>query len=183
MWLFLLSRCHVQFLATQWIAPCQASLSFTNSWSLLKFMSIESVMTYHHLILCLSLLLLISILLSNRVFSNKLALHIRWPKYWSFSISPKEYSGLISFRDNWFDLLADQGTLESSPASQFESIHSSTLSFFVVQLSHLSVHDFWRSHSFDNKDLCWQSNVSAMMIQPWCTFCQLWTSPLLQVWF
>ena len=93
-----------------------ASLSITNSWSLLKFMSIESVMPSNHLILCHPLLLLPSILPSIRVFSNESALCIRWPKYWSFSfsISPsKEYSGLISFRMDWLDLLAVQGTLKS----------------------------------------------------------------------
>ena len=94
----------------------QDSLSITNSWSLLKLMSIESVMPSSHLILCCPLLLLTSIFPSIRVFSNESALHIRWPKYWSFSfsISPSnEYSGLISFKMNWFDLLAVQGTLKT----------------------------------------------------------------------
>ena len=97
-------------------AARQASLSITNSQTVLKFMSIESVMPSSHLILCCPLLLLPSIFPSIRVFSNESALHIRWPKYWSFSfsISPSnEYSGLISFRMDWFDLLAVQGTLES----------------------------------------------------------------------
>ena len=99
--------------ATPWTAAHQASLSFTIFWSLLKLMSIESVMPSNLLILCHRLLLLPSIFPSIRVFSNELALHIKWPKYWSFSISPSsEYSGLISFRIDWFDLLAAQGTLE-----------------------------------------------------------------------
>ena len=105
----------VQLFANPWTAACQASLSFTISQSLLKLMSIESVMPYNHLILC-RLLLLPSIFPSIRVFSNDLALHIRWPKYWSFSFSissSSEYSGLISFRIYWFDLLAVQGILKS----------------------------------------------------------------------
>ena len=100
--------------ATPWTAACQTSLSITNSHSLLKLMSIESVMPPNHLILCRPLLLLPSIFPSIRVFSNESGLHIRWPKYWSFSftISPSnEYSGLISFRMDWLDLLAVQGTL------------------------------------------------------------------------
>ena len=97
-------------------SACQASLSITNSWSLLKLMSIELVMPSNRLILCHPLLLLPSIFPSIRVFSNESVLHIRWPKYWSFSfsISPShEYSGLISFRMDWLDLLAVQGTLKS----------------------------------------------------------------------
>ena len=107
---------HVQFFATPWTAACQAALSFTISQSLLKLMSIESVILSHHLILCHPLLFLPSVLPSIRVFSNELTLCIRWPKYWSFSfsISPSnEYSGLISFRTDWFDLLAVQGILKS----------------------------------------------------------------------
>ena len=99
---------------TPWSAACQASLSFTNSWSLLKLMSIKSVMPSNHLILCHPFILLPSIFPTIRVFSNESVLCIRWPKYWSFSfsISPSnEYSGLISFRRDWFDLLAVQGTL------------------------------------------------------------------------
>ena len=102
--------------AAPWTAACQASLSITNSWRLHKLMSIESVMPRNHLILCRTLLLLPSIFPSIRVFSNESILHIRWPKYWSFSfnISPSnEYSGLISFRMDWLDLLAVQGTLQS----------------------------------------------------------------------
>ena len=107
---------HVQLFVTPWTAACQASLSITNSRSLLKFMSIESVMPSNHLILCHPLLLPPSIIPSIRVFSNELVLHIRWPKYWSFSFSissSNEYSGLISFRIDWLDLLAVQGTLKS----------------------------------------------------------------------
>ena len=106
----------VQFFGTPWTAARQASLSITNSQRLLKFMSIKPVMPSNHLILYLPLLLLPSIFPSIRVFSKELALCIRWPKYWSFSfnISPSsEYSGLISFRMDWFDLLAVQGTLKS----------------------------------------------------------------------
>ena len=110
---------------------------FTISWSLLKLMSIESVMPSNHLIFCHPLLLLPSILPSIRVFSNELALCIRWPKYWSFSFSislSNEYSGLISFRIDWFDLLAVLGT---SPTPQLKS--SSSSAFFMVQLSHLYI--------------------------------------------
>ena len=110
---------------TPWTAACLASLSITNSWSLLKLMSIESVMPSSHLILCFPFILLPSIFPSIRVFSNELALCIRWPKYWSFSfsISPSNgYSGLISFRIDWYDLLEAQGTLKSSPAPKFKSI-------------------------------------------------------------
>ena len=106
---------HVRFCVAPWTAARQASLSITNSQSLFKRMSIESVMPSNHLILCHPLLLLPSIFPSIRVFSNELVLPIRWPKYWSFSfsLSPSiEYSGLISFRIDWFDLLAVQGTLK-----------------------------------------------------------------------
>ena len=106
----------VQLFATPWTAASQASLSITNSQSLLKLMSIESVMPSNHLILCHPLLLLPSIFPSIKIFSNESVLPIRWPKYWSFSfsISPSnEYSGLISFRMDWLDLLAVQGTLKS----------------------------------------------------------------------
>ena len=108
------SLSRVRLFATPWTAALQASLSFTNSRSLLKLMSTESVMPCNHLVLCHFLLLLPSIFPSIRVFSNESALCIRWPKYWSFSISPSnEYSGLISFRIDWFDLLTGQGTLKS----------------------------------------------------------------------
>ena len=123
--------------ATPWTAARQASLSITNSWSLLKLMFIGSVMPSNHLILCHPLLLPPSIFPCIRVFSSESVLHITWPKYWSFSfnISPSnEYSGLISFRMDWLDLLAVQGTLKSPPTPQFKSINSSAL--FIVQLSH-----------------------------------------------
>ena len=121
-------------------AACQASLFITNSWSLLKLTSIESVMPSNHLILCHPLLLLPSVFPSIRVFSNKSGLQIRWPKYWSFSfsVSPSnEHSGLISFRMDWLDLLAVQGTLKS--LLQHHSSKASILrcsAFFRVQLSH-----------------------------------------------
>ena len=126
--------------ATPWTTVRQASLSITNSWNLPKLMSTESVMTSSHLILCHPLLLLPSIFPSIRVFSNESAFHIRWPKYWSFSfnISPSnEHPGLISFRTNWLDLLAVQGTLKS--LLQYHSSKASILrcsAFFIIQLSH-----------------------------------------------
>ena len=143
----------VRLFATPWIAACQASLSITNSWSLLKLMSIKSVMPSNHLIFCCPLLLLPSIFPSIRVFSNESVLHIRWPKYWSFSfnISPSnEYSGLISLRIDWFDLLAVQGTPKSlpSPASQFRRINSLAFSF-LYSPTLISIHDYWKNHSFD----------------------------------
>ena len=125
---------------TPWTAACQASLSITNARSLPKLMSFESVMPSNHLILCHPLLHLPPIFPSIRVFSNESALRIRWPKYWnfSFSISPSnEHSGLISFRMDWFDLLAVQGTLKS--LLQHHSSKASILwhsTFFIVQLSH-----------------------------------------------
>ena len=134
------SLSRVQLLGTPWTATCQTSLSITNSQSLFKFMSIESVMPFNHLILCHPLLLLPSIFPSIRVFSNESILHIRWPKHWSFSfnISPSnEYSGLISFRMDWLDLLVVQGTLKS--LLQHHSSKASMLrhpAFFTVQLSH-----------------------------------------------
>ena len=125
---------------TPWTAAHQASLSFTNSRSLLKLMSIASVMPSNHRILCHPLLLLPSVFPSIRVFSNESVLHIRWPKYWSFSfsISPSnEYSGLISLKIDWLDLLAVQGTFKS--LFQHRSVKASILqrsAFFIVQLSH-----------------------------------------------
>ena len=130
----------VQLFATPWTAARQVSLSITNSWSLFKLMPIESVISSNHLILCHPLLFPPSISPSIRVFSNEPALHSRWPNYWSFSfnISPSnEYSGLNSFRMDWLDLLAVQGTLRS--LLQHHSSKASILrhsAFFVVQLSH-----------------------------------------------
>ena len=131
---------HVHLFMTPWTAACQASLSITNSQSLLKLMSIESVMISNHLILCHPLPLRPSIFPSITVFSNESALHIRWPKYWnfSFSINPSnEYSELISFRMDWLDLLAVQGTLKSlfQHHSSKESILQCS-AFFIVQLSY-----------------------------------------------
>ena len=134
----LLSR--VRLFAVPWTAARQASLSMANCQSLLKLMSIESVMPSNHLILCHPLLLPPSVFPSIRVFSNESAVHIRWPKYWSFSFSiipSNEYSGLISFRMDWLDLLAVQGTLKS--LLQHHSSKASILrhsAFFTVQLSH-----------------------------------------------
>ena len=124
---------------TAWTAAHQASLSITNSQSLHKLMSIESVMPYNHLIFCHPLLILPSIFSSIRVFSNKSALHIRWPKYWSlnFNIRPSnEHAGLISFRMDWLDLLAVQGTLKSLLQHRNSKASILCSAFFTVQLSH-----------------------------------------------
>ena len=153
----------VQLFATPCTAAHQASLSINNSWSSPKPMSIESVMPSNHLILCQPLFLLPSILPNIGVFSSESALHIRWPKYWSlsFNISPSnEDSGLISFRMDWMDLLAVQGTLKS-----LLKHHSSKHQLFGAQLSSqsnlTSIHDHRKNHSLDYAELCWQSNVSA----------------------
>ena len=135
---------------TPWTAAHQAFLSITNPWSLLKLMSIESVMPSNHLILCRPLLLPPSIFPSIRVFSSESILHIRWPKYWNFSfnISPSnEHPGLMSFKMDWLDVLAVQGTLKS--LLQQHSSKASILwhsDFFTVQLSQ---HDHWKNHSLD----------------------------------
>ena len=140
----------VRLFVTPWSAACQASLSITNSQSSPRLMSIESVMPSSHLIFCHPLLLPPSILPSISIFSNESALRIRWPKYWnfSFSISPSnEYSGLISFRMDWFDLLAVQGILKS--LLQHHSSETPILqhsAFFTVQLSYPYI---WKNHSFD----------------------------------
>ena len=145
------SLSHVQFFETPWTAAHQSSLSLTISWRLLKLMSIELVMPSNQLILCHPLLLPPSIFPSIRVFSNKSVLCIKWPKYWSFnfSISPfNEYSGLISFRMDCFDLLTLQGTLKSLLQ------HNSTASILLA-LSFLyspiltSIQDYWKNYSFD----------------------------------
>ena len=145
------SLSRVQLFATPWIAAHQASLSITNSRSSPKLMSIESVMPSNHLILCRPLLLLPPIPPSIRVFSNESTLHMRWPKYWSFSfsISPSnEHPGLI-FRMDWLDLRAVQGTLKSLlPTPQFKSINSSALSF-LHSPTVTSVHDHWKNHTID----------------------------------
>ena len=129
----------VWLFVTPWNAVCQAPLSFMVSRSLLKFMSTESVMLFNHLIICLLLLLLPSVFTSFRVFSNESALHIRWPKYWSFSVSPSnKYSGLVSFKIYWFDLLAVLGTLKNLlQCHKWEATILPVFSFFMVQLSPL----------------------------------------------
>ena len=146
------SLSHVRFFVTPWTTAGQASLSITNSQSLLKLMSIELVMPFNHLILCHPLFLSPSIFPSIRVFSNKSVLHIRWPKYWSFSFnisSSSEYSGLISFR---MDLVGSpcspRDSQESSPIPQLKSINSSALRFpYCPTLT--SIHDYCENHSFD----------------------------------
>ena len=146
----------VQFFVTTRTAACQSSLSFTIFRSLLKLMSIESVMPSNHLILCHSCLLLPSIFPSIRVFSNESVLHIRWPKYWSFSFnisSSNDYSGLISFKIDLFDHLAVQETLKS--LLQHHSSKAFILwcsGYFMVQFT--SIHDYWK-----NRSLCCQSDV------------------------
>ena len=145
----------VRLFATPWTAARQAFLSITNSWSLLKLKSIESVMAPNHLILCRPLLLLPLIFPSIRVFAKESVLCIRWPKYWSFSFSIRpsnEYSGLISFRMDWLDLLAVQGTLKS--LLQHHSSKASILwpSVFFLRAIHdflISIHDYWKDHSLD----------------------------------
>ena len=143
---------HIWHFVTPWIAGHQASLSFTISQSLLKLMFIKSVILYNHLNLCHPFLLPPSIFPNIRVFSNESTLCIKWPNYWSFSFSDNpsnEYLGLISFRIDWFDLLAVQGTLqESSPAPQLEGINSMVLSLlYGPPLT--SIHDYWKNHSCD----------------------------------
>ena len=141
----------IQLFVTPRTAACQASLSITNSWSLPKLMSVESVMPPNHLILCRPLLLLPSIFPNIRVFSKESVLPIRWPKFWSFSFSlspSNEHPGLISFRIDWLDLLAAQGTQESSPTPQFKSINSLALSF-LYSPTLTSIHDHWKNHSLD----------------------------------
>ena len=136
---------------TPWTAACQASLPITNSWNLLRLMPIESVMPSNLIILCHSVLPLPLIFPSVRIFSSESVICIRWPEYWSFSLSispSNEYSGLISYRKDWLDLLAVQGTLKR--LLQHHSSKASILrcsAFFIVQLS--SIHDYWQNHSFD----------------------------------
>ena len=142
---------HVRLFATPWTAAHQALLFFTISQNLLRLMSFESMMLSNHFIFCRPLLLSPSIFPSIRVFCIESVLHIRRPKYWSFSfsISPSnEYSGLISFRMNWLDLLATRDSQGFSPTSYFKSIHSSSLSF-LYSTTLTSIHDCWKNHSFD----------------------------------
>ena len=161
--LFVESLSCVRLFVAPWTAACQASLSFTIFPSFWKLMSIVLMMASNHLILCHPLLLLLSIFPSIRVFSNESALRLRWPKHWrfSFNISPSnEYSGLISFRMDWLDLLAVQGTPQS--LLQHHSSKASILqssAFFMVQLSHLYM-TIGQTIALTT-DLCWSSNVSA----------------------
>ena len=140
----------VQLFVTPWTAAHQASLSITNSWSLLKLMSIESGMPSNHLILCHLLLLLPSIIPGGRVFTNESVLRIRWPKYWNFSLSispSNEYSGLISFKIDWLALLAVPGTLKN--LLQHHSSKASLALSFLYSSTLTSIHDYWKNHSFD----------------------------------
>ena len=163
-WEISCSATHVQFFVTPWTAARQASLSINNSRSLLKFMSIESVMPSNHLILCRPLLLLPSIFPSIRVFSNESVLCIRWPKYWSFSFSnspSNEYSGIISFRINWFDFLTVEGTLKcllQHHSSKASILQCST--FFIVQLSHPYM-TTGKTIALTRQNFCQQSNITA----------------------
>ena len=152
--------------ATPWTAACQASVSITNSQGLLKLLSIESVIPFNSSldgILCHPLLFRPSIFPSIRLLPSQSVLRITWPKYWrfSFNISPSnEYSGLISSRMDWLDLLAVQGTLKS--LLQHHSSKAPILQcsvFFSPTLT--SIHDHWKNHSFDYMDFCWQNDVSA----------------------
>ena len=147
---------------TPWTVACQTPLSSTVSQSLFRFMSFESMMLSNHFVLCFPLLILPLVFPSIRVFSNELALHIRWPKYWSFSFSinpSNEYSGLIFFRIDWLDLLAVQGTLKS--LLQHHRLKASILQLSAFFITLTSVHDYWKNHDFDCMDLCQQSDVSA----------------------
>ena len=148
--------------ATPWTAAHQASLSVTNFWSPSIPMPTESVMPSNHLNLCHPLLLMPSIFPNIRVFSSESALHIRGPKYQSFSISPSnKYSGLISFRIDWLDLpCCPRDSQESSAASQFENINSLVLNLLYGSTL-TSIHDYWKTHSFDYMDFGQQSDVSS----------------------
>ena len=148
-WVQSVSR--IWLFVTPWTSARQASLSITNSQSLLKLMSIELVMPSNHLILCHLLLLPPSIFPSNRVFSNESVLHVRWPKYWSFSfsISPSnEYSEFISFRLTGLIFFQSRDSQESSPTPQFKSINSSALRLLYGPALR-SIHGYWKNHSFD----------------------------------
>ena len=149
----------VRLFATPSTAACQASLSFTISWHLLRLMSIELAMWSSHLIFYFPFLFLPSTFPSIRVFSNESALH-QVAKYWRFnlSISPSnEYSGLTSFRIDWFDLLAVQRTLKTTGLS---STTNRKHQFFSAQPTLWSIHDYWKNHSIDYVNLCWQTDVS-----------------------
>ena len=144
------SLSHVQLFATPWIAVCQASLSIANSRSLLKLMSIESMMPSNHLILIIPFSSHLQTFPATGSFLNELVLLIKWPKYWSFSFnisSSNEHSGVSSFRMDWLDLLAVKDSQESS-RPQFKSINSLALRFFYSPTL-TSIHDHWKNHSFD----------------------------------
>ena len=135
----------------------------TNSWNLLKLMSMELVMPSNHLIFCHPLLILPSIIPSIRVFSKASVFCIRWPKYWNFrfSISPSnEYSGLMSFRIDWFDLFAIQGTLMSLLQHHSTKASNSSVFSFLYGPSLTLTNDYWKNHSFEYVGLCWQNDVS-----------------------
>ena len=156
------SLSRIQLFATSWTTARQAPLSFTISQSLLKSMSIESLMLSDHLILCHPLFLLPSTFHNIRVFSNQLAVHIRWSKYWSFSFSnspSNDYSELISSRIDWFDLRAIQGTLKS--LLQHHNLKASFFLSLSLSPTLILIHDYWKNHSLDYMDLSQQSDVSA----------------------
>ena len=158
---------------TPWTAARQASLSIANSRSSPKLMSIKWVMPSSHLVLCRPLLFASSVFPSIRVFSDESVLHTKWPKYWSFSFSigpPNEYSGLISFRMDWLDLLAVQGTLKSSPSPQFKSINSLGLSF-LSSPTLTAIHDYWKNCSCSHT---WK-------VQDWQQAWQRFWGPLIEV--
>ena len=154
---------HDQLFAALWTAACQAPPIFTIYQSLLKFTSIGSVVLCNQLMLCHPLFIWLSIFLSIRVYSNESALHIRWPKHQSFSISPSnEYSGLISFRTDWLDLLAIQGTWTLKSLLQHHNSKASILwhsAFFMIELSYPNM-TAGKNHSFDYTDLCRQNDIS-----------------------
>ena len=142
----------------------QASLSITNSWSLFKLMSSESVMPSNHLILCHPLLPLPSIFPSIRVFSSESVLHIRWPKYWSFQLQDQAFQWIFrtDFLKDWLVWypFSPRDSQEPSPTPQFRNINSSVLSF-LYSPTLTSIYDYWKKRNFDLMDICWQSNVSA----------------------
>ena len=168
----------VRLFATPWTGARQASLSITNSQSLLKLMSIESMMPFNHLILCHPLLFLPSIFPSIRVFSNESVLRIRWPKYWSFSfsISPSNaYLGMISFRMDWLELpCSPRDSQESSPTSQFKSINSMALSF-LYSPTLTSIHDYWKKQEGSTVlSAFWRHNEKVAIWRPSGVLTRTW---------
>ena len=156
------SLSRIQIFMTPWIAAHQDSLSFASSWCLLRLTSIELMMPSNQLILCCPLFLLLSSFPSIRVFSSESTLCIRWPEYWSFSFSlSNEYSGLVSFRINWFDLLAVQWTLKSLLQNHSSpSVLQCSIFFMLWSISHPYMMTI-KTIAFEYMDLCWQSDVSA----------------------